>query len=413
MPVDGTVAAARRHRRSDRGGRGGRVERRGTGDRAGGGASGCRSARSAHCVLGRHQRLHGLVAAEATKVVTQRSGRRVAHRRILGEQFGDDGLVGAGDVGDDLHERLRRVVDLLVGDADRVLARERRPARDHLVHHDAERVQVAARIGLRTLGLLGGEVGGGAHDRADLGEVGLGGRVHRPGDAEVGDLHLAVRADEDVRRLDVAVGHVVVVGEAERGGHFAGDLGRLLGGELLVRRQDLGEGAALHLFHGDEVGAFVLAPVVHADDVRVREAGRRLRLATETLDEVGIGGELGKQHLDRHLAVEEQVARGEDVGHASAPDPFVDLISVIDDRRLAVVRHREIPVSSRAPEPGIEAPGKVSDGIGVTVRHPPPAVVAGATSVPAGAVPAGVVAGTVDGMVEAPSGTVEPAPVSR
>ena len=106
---------------------------------------------------------------------------RVAHLRVLGQQLGDDRLVRPGDVGDDLVQRLRVVVDLLVGDADRVLAGERRPAGDHLVHHDAERVEVAARVGLGALGLLGREVRRRAHHRAGLGEVGLGRRVHRPG----------------------------------------------------------------------------------------------------------------------------------------------------------------------------------------------------------------------------------------
>ena len=205
--------------------------------------------------------------------------------------------------------------------------------------HDAERVQVAARVRLRTLGLLGREVGGGAHHGADLREVRLRRCVERTGDAEVGHLHLAVRADQDVRRLDVAVRDVVVVGEPERGRDLAGDLRGLLRRELLVRRQDLGEGAALHVLHDDEVGAFVLAPVVDVDDVRVGQVGGRLCLAAEPLDEVGVGGELGEQHLDGDLAVEQQVARREHVGHAAAPDPLVDLVPVVDDRRLTVVRH--------------------------------------------------------------------------
>ena len=190
----------------------------------------------------------------------------------------------------------------------RVLAGERRLAGHHLVHHDAERVEVAARVGLRALGLLGREVRRGAHDRAGLGEVRLGGRVHGPGDAEVGDLHLAVRTDQDVGRLDVAVGEPGLVGEPERGGDLGGDLGGLLGGEPLVGLQDLGERATLHVLHRDEVGAFVLAPVVDVDDVGVAEVGGGLGLAAEALDEVGVDRELGEQDLDRDLAVEQLVA---------------------------------------------------------------------------------------------------------
>ena len=185
----------------------------------------------------RRQGLHRLAVTEPAQVVAQRVGARVADGGVLREQLGDDRLEGARDVGDDLVERLRRVVHLLVGDGDRVLAGERRPPGHHLVHHDAERVQVAARVGLRALRLLGREVRGGTHHRADLGEVGLGRRVHRPGDAEVGDLHLAVGADQDVRRLDVAVDEAGLVGEAERGRHLARDLGGLHRRDVpLVRR---------------------------------------------------------------------------------------------------------------------------------------------------------------------------------
>ncbi len=164
-------------------------------------------------------------------------------------------------------------------------------------------------------------------------------RVHRPGDAEVGDLHLTVGADEDVGRLDVAVHHAAAVGEAERGGDLAGDLRGLHRADVAVGPQDVGERAALHVLHRHEVGVGVLAPVVHADDVGVVEVGRRLRLAAEALDEVRVDGELGEQHLDRHRPVEQQVARQEHVGHAAAPDALLDFVAVVENRPLAVVCH--------------------------------------------------------------------------
>ena len=80
-------------------------------------------------------------------------------------------------------------------------------------------------------GLLGREVGGGAHHRADLGEVVVGGGGDGPGDAEVGHLHLAVLVDEDVARLHVAVDDAVAVGEPEGGGHVGADVGGPVGVE--------------------------------------------------------------------------------------------------------------------------------------------------------------------------------------
>jgi hypothetical protein len=72
----------------------------------------------------------------------------------------------------------------------------------------------------------------------------------------------------------------------------------------------------------------------------VAEVGGRLGLAAEALDEVGVDGELGEQDLDRDLAVEQEVLREEHVGHAAAPDAFVDLVPVVDDRGVAAATHR-------------------------------------------------------------------------
>ena len=161
-----------------------------------------------------------LAVLEPAQVVTQRFGRGVAQRRVLGEQLRDDRLVRPGDAVDDLVQRLRRAVHLLVGDRHRAVAGERLAPGDHLVHHDSERVEVAARIRLTALRLLRREVRRGAHDCAGLRETLLRGGVEGASNAEVGDLHPAVVTDEDVRRLDVTMHDAVAVGEPERGGHL-------------------------------------------------------------------------------------------------------------------------------------------------------------------------------------------------
>jgi hypothetical protein len=102
-----------------------------------------------------HECLHLLAVAEAAQVVAEGERARVAQLRVLREQLGDDRLERSRHALDDLVERGRLVVHLLVGDRDRVLAGERRLAGHHLVHHDPERVQVAARVGLGALGLFG------------------------------------------------------------------------------------------------------------------------------------------------------------------------------------------------------------------------------------------------------------------
>ena len=129
------------------------------------------------------------------------------------------------------------------------------------------------------------------------------------------------------------------VSVAERGRDLVGDLGGLHRVDVSVGAQDVGQRAALHVLHRHEVGVRVLAPVVHGDDVGVGQVGGGLGLATEALDEVRIGRELGEQHLDGHQAVEQQVARQEDVGHAAASDALLNFVAVVEYRPLAVVCH--------------------------------------------------------------------------
>ena len=101
-------------------------------------------------------------------------------------------------------QRLGLLAHLLERDGDGVVAVEGRVPGQALVADQAQGVDVAGRRGQPALGLLGREVLRGADDLAGLGQRDAAGRM---GDAEVGDLHAAVGADQDVPGLDVAVHH--------------------------------------------------------------------------------------------------------------------------------------------------------------------------------------------------------------
>jgi len=92
---------------------------------------------------------------------------------------------------------------------------------DHLVQHRAERENIGTRIDLPALGLLRGHVGdraddrpffcmnvfpGGDRRRAGLGiESGIDSRLHKLGQTEIQQFYAAFLADNDVRRLEIAV----------------------------------------------------------------------------------------------------------------------------------------------------------------------------------------------------------------
>ena len=117
---------------------------------------------------------------------------------------------------------------MLVGDRHRRLAPERGTPGQHLVQHHPGGVEVGTGVDGFALGLLGGEVGGGAEDRGCLGDrrrrVGDG-----AGDAEVHDLDLVVLGDHDIAGLDVAVDDARAVRVLERLQDAVGVRNRTLG----------------------------------------------------------------------------------------------------------------------------------------------------------------------------------------
>ena len=107
----------------------------------------------------------------------------------------------------------RRLVHVPHRDRDEVVALERRLARQQLVEHDAERVDVRQRVDLLAARLLGRDVVARAEHRPGLRHPC---DVERARDPEVGHLRLPVAVEQDVLRLHVAVHEPAGVRERER-----------------------------------------------------------------------------------------------------------------------------------------------------------------------------------------------------
>src|SRR4029453_717370 len=65
---------------------------------------------------------------------------------------------------------------------------------------------------------------------------------------------------------------------------------------------------------------------MEGDDVRMTERRDGLRLATETLETIRVGGELGRQNLEGDAAIQACVFGGVHLAHAAGPQPFEDPI---------------------------------------------------------------------------------------
>ena len=204
------------------------------------------------------------------------------------------GRLGAG-----IADRRRLVAHVARGDVGEARAAERRPAGQHLVQHDAERVEVGARVDLAPQRLLGRHVLAGAEHAAGLGQAGL---LQRAGDPEVGHADPAVVADQDVAGLQVAVDAAAGVG----GGEAVRDLDRDREGigdrDHALLPEPLPQIGAVDQLEHEVRPAVHLAPVEQLDGVRVRDPLEHARLAIEARERLGRVGGVEVQELDRDLA---------------------------------------------------------------------------------------------------------------
>jgi hypothetical protein len=84
---------------------------------------------------------------------------------------------------------------------------------------------------------------------------------------------------------------------------------------------------ALHVAHGEKEQIPVLARLVDRDHVRVVERGRDPRLTQETLAEAPVPSEVGRDHLQRDLALQPLLQRAVDRTHPPAADEFLDPVA--------------------------------------------------------------------------------------
>ena len=140
-----------------------------------------------------------------------------------------------------------------------------------------------------------------------------------PGDPEVDELGRALRVEEDVPRLQVAVQDPALVHVGQPARELRHDPGRLDERERPLLLQAVGQVAALGQVHDEERGAAALARREDAHDVGVA-VGRGLRdaLAAEALDGLRVGA--GQEHLDRRARAGVRVVGGVDRAHAAAPE---------------------------------------------------------------------------------------------
>ena len=215
-------------------------------------------------------------------------------------------------------------------------------AGEHLVRDDAEGVEVAGAGRRLAHRLLGADVVGGAEHLAD---AGVADGVHGAGDAEVGQLHHAVLAHEDVGGLDVAVHDAGLVGGAERERGLGQDRADDLGRQRALLADDRRERLAGDELHHEVGEVVVLAVVEDRGDVGVHQRRRVEGLVAEALREDLLVVGVGAHDLDRDQPLEHVVERAPDVGHAAGGDPLLQDVAVPETESCLESLHGVCPTS--------------------------------------------------------------------
>ena len=131
-------------------------------------------------------------------------------------------------------------------------------------------------------------------------------------------------AEQDVRRLDVAVDEPLLVRGVERARDLLEDPDGIDGLEAAARAEQRVQVGARHVAHRDVEVAVLLLGLVHGHDVGMVDPRGEARLALEALAKLGVLRELGGDELDRDLTAERELRRAEHDAHAAASDALLE-----------------------------------------------------------------------------------------
>ena len=133
--------------------------------------------------------------------------------------------------------------------------------------------------------------------------------------AEVENLGLLLRRNDDVLRLDVAVDDVAPMRGQQRVGHVGGDRNREADVEGATP-EGLGKRFPFDVLHDDRSPSVGFDDhLVDGADVRMLERGGGPRLPDQPVPCRGVSGLVGRNELDGDVSIEGQVARQVDRSH--------------------------------------------------------------------------------------------------
>ncbi|MEY2512728.1 MAG: hypothetical protein QOJ89_86 [bacterium] len=251
------------------------------------------------------------------------AGGRLARGRILRQRASED-RVERVQLRRDMRQLGRRGVQVRPHARCRRVALERHAAAEHPKQDAAEGVDVGRGADGVAADLLGRRVVGAADPL--VGARRAVARRCQPRQAEVRQERAVAGADEDVRRLDVAVHEADRMCRAERVGDLREDRDDAPRRQALGRHK-LAQVGPLDEAHRDERHAVAVAGVVDGDDVRVIEHRGDARLVLEAPPRLVVAEQRGRDDLQRDGPLQRQLRRAVDGPHAAAAGERVDAVA--------------------------------------------------------------------------------------
>ena len=198
---------------------------------------------------------------------------------------------------------------------------------EQLVPHEAQAVDVASSVHLKSVDLLRRHIGGGAQGRPGEGEAGV--LIPGPGHSEIGESggsHFFV--DVDVLRLDVPVHDATTVGISQGRRDILQDRHGLFDREGPLLPQDLLQVAPGDMLH--EQGEAAIRETMRSeelDDVGVGELSHEACFPLETGESFLIPPEAGPDDFQCHVPLQTPVPQ--EVHHGcSSPADFPDELEI-------------------------------------------------------------------------------------
>ena len=143
-------------------------------------------------------------------------------------------------------------------------------------------------------------------------------RVIHTSQSHVQHLDHALRIHQDVRRLDVAVDDTMLVRVLQPLRRLCDVVHGRGDGQWALLLDQRCQVLAFDTFHHQEMDAPRIIRIIRPDDVRVREFGRRLRLAVKSFHRFGMLHSRGGQHFERHYPFHTAMLCFENLPHAAA-----------------------------------------------------------------------------------------------